>query len=83
MLLDLQGKIMYQIDVQFNQVNSDSQWFTGEESRCIKSVRIRSFFGPYLELMRNDQKNFECGHLSRNLIVYLQSHCLFVVSHIT
>ena len=39
---------------------------------CVKSVRIRSFSGPYSFRMREnkDQKNFEHRHYSRSKDVY-------------
>ena len=38
------------------------------DKHCVKSVRIQSFSGPYLVLMREnmDQKNAEYGHFSRS-----------------
>ena len=68
---------MYQIDLQFNQVNSDSQGFTGGESRCIKSVRFRSFFGPYSAVFGINAKRPE---KLRTRILVTQSHCLFAIS---
>ena len=39
-----------------------------QNSQCVKSVRIRSFSGPYSVRMREnkDQENSEYGHFSRS-----------------
>ena len=36
--------------------------------RCVKSVRIRSFYGPYFPTfgLNTDQKNSKYGHFSRS-----------------
>ena len=40
---------------------------------CIKIVRIRSFLGPYFPAfgLNTDQKNFEYGHFSRSVYVFI------------
>ena len=47
----------------------------------MKSVRIWSFFGPYLVQMREntDQKSSKYGHFSRKDIVSKDGHVILIV----
>ena len=50
------------------QENQTLSFVSSHQMHCVKSMRIRSFFGPYFPAfgLNTDQKNFEYGHFSRS-----------------
>ena len=70
-----------------NETNDMIEFFHSDVIHCVKTVRIRSYSGPYFPAfgLNTDQNNSEYGHFSRSdgVSLRIQSECGKIWTRIT